>query len=335
VSKLWSGDIQGAFSDLIGGSGGGGGMQFPLGGIMGSAAKSGPMEWNEILQQWLPADNDPIPLTFNIQPDFKVDRSKAGADLTSMLKGLMGGGDGTGGAQPTEIKIKTTFDADTGPLAVAYTSAMSWGSVFDAATFQSTFDADTGPAAVKYTDAMTWGGIWDAATFLSTFDIDIGPAAVAYTSAFNLGNTWSGQVFTASFAIDLSGLYAASAAADAVAAHIAAVMPHSPAKEGPLREPISFDYIGDNFAANMGRMVASAHRNTGKMRNHLNGVSIPGPDLAGANGGRSGASDRPINVTVNVDGSIVGLDDFQERVAAAISDGIVEATNTHRRSTGG
>jgi hypothetical protein len=43
-----------------------------------------------------------------------------------------------------------------------------------------------------------------------------------------------------------------------VAAHIAAVMPHSPAKEGPLREPISFDYIADSMRSAMSRVAGYA-----------------------------------------------------------------------------
>ncbi len=48
-----------------------------------------------------------------------------------------------------------------------------------------------------------------------------------------------------------------------MAAHIAAIMPHSPAREGPLSQPITFDYIGDNFASMAGRLKQLASDSAG------------------------------------------------------------------------
>ena len=153
------------------------------------------------------------------------------------------------------------FGGDTGAAAVAYTQVMGWGAIYAGSTFTGTFAGDTGPAAVAYTNAMSWGGIWEASTFTSTFAIDIGPAAVAYTSAFGWGYAWAGQVFTARFAVDVSGLYHAVNVAAWAAAQIDALMPHSPAKKGPLRRLPSFRYIGEiarRDLAGLGAILADA-----------------------------------------------------------------------------
>jgi len=84
-----------------------------------------------------------------------------------------------------------------------------------------------------------------------------------------------------------------------VAAHIAAIMPHSPAKEGPLSRPITFDYIGDNFAGMAGRLKRLASDSAGRIADVLSGANarIPafaGGGLAGLSGG--GGSGQPVTV---------------------------------------
>jgi hypothetical protein len=127
---------------------------------------------------------------------------------------------------------------------------------------------------VAYTDVFTWGTIWGAAHFSGHFDGDPSGAIDAGDTAFSIGNAWDGRTFTASFSIDTSGLYAASAAADQVAAHIAAVMPHSPAKEGPLKEPITFDYIADEMKSSMSALVEYTNSGVATASQTIKGLNV-------------------------------------------------------------
>jgi hypothetical protein len=172
----------------------------------------------------------------------------------------------------------TTFTGflalDNGQAAVSYTDAFSWGETWAGQTFTSTFSADNGPAAVAYTDAFSWGETWNGHPFTAIFDIDNGPAAVAYTDAFSWGDTWAGTVFTASFSVDTSGITNAVAVAQAAAAQIAAIMPHSPAKEGPLKEPIKFDYIADEMKSSMAALVGHATGGVNDAAQVINGLTV-------------------------------------------------------------
>lgn len=157
-----------------------------------------------------------------------------------------------------EQTFAADFDIDLGNAALRYTDAFTWGEAWANAVFESTFTADNGPAALKYTDAYGWGDTWALAVFMSTFDIDNGPAAVKYTDAFGWGDTWAAQTFTARFSVDLSPLEAAAQRAVQLAQIISDHMPHSPARKGPLKEPISFQYISDDFNAMADAIAARA-----------------------------------------------------------------------------
>jgi hypothetical protein len=176
------------------------------------------------------------------------------------------------------------FDADTAPAVAAYNNVFLWGTTYAAQTFRATYDTNTAPAVAAYNNVFLWGTTYAAQTFTAIYSGDDGPAAAAYTEAFGWGSIWASQVFTASFSVDVSGLWAAAATADAVAAHIAAVMPHSPAKEGPLSRPISFQYIADDAERMAGRVYGSLDR----------ALSV-GRHQVGVRGGRS----RGGNITVN------------------------------------
>ena len=158
----------------------------------------------------------------------------------------------------TSATYTAKLDLDIGQAAIAYTNASTFAEAWDAATFIGTFDADNGPAAIKYTDASTWGAAWDAATFTATFAGDNGPAAVAYTDAYGWGDTFAGTTFTATFSVDLSPLENALVRTRQIVAEISALLPHSPAKKGPLARPISFGYIADNLLTTMDRMQRTA-----------------------------------------------------------------------------
>jgi hypothetical protein len=159
--------------------------------------------------------------------------------------------------------VTATFLADDADVAKKFTDVMTWAGIWAAQKPVALFGANNAAAAVAFTDVMGWGNIWGGSKFTATFAANNGPAATAYTDAFRWGDAWDRAVFTASFSVDVSGLLYASAVADSVAAHIAAVMPHSPAKEGPLHRPITFDYIADNMAATAKRlrMYANASAN--------------------------------------------------------------------------
>lgn len=110
--------------------------------------------------------------------------------------------------------------------------------------------------------------------------------------AWSIGNQWDGTTFTASFSVDVSGLYAARDTAALVAQEIADMMPHSPAKEGPLKEPISFAYIADEFD-----LAADAIRTTSAA---LAGDVAAAVDMPYATGGRLDVQAPQVrNVTIN------------------------------------
>lgn len=150
-----------------------------------------------------------------------------------------------GDAQFVANPIKATIDGDNGPFAIAYTNAFSWGTTFAAQTFKALLSGDNGPMATAYTAAFSWGDTFAAQDFQATLSADNGPAAIAYTNAFSWGNVWASQVFTATFSINTAPLYAALDVVRFIAGEIAALLPHSPAKKGPLSKPISFAYIAD------------------------------------------------------------------------------------------
>jgi TP901 family phage tail tape measure protein len=183
---------------------------------------------------------------FTVPVDVEIDRSQAGADLQAMVDGMKG-------------QYKAQIGADTTPLIDALAQALMLGTAWDGATFDSAIlGADY--TAVDQASQVAWilGNTWAGSTHESTFSADYTQVGNAYSTAFLMGNTWAGQTFTARFAVDTSPLLAASATADAVAAHIAAVMPHSPAKEGPLKEPIDFSYIAQNMEATADRLGRAA-----------------------------------------------------------------------------
>lgn len=149
------------------------------------------------------------------------------------------------------------FGIDTSDAVKKYTDASGWGDVWDKAMFTSTFDINNGPAAIRYSDASGWGDAWGKASFSSIFDIDNGPAAAAYSDAFSWGDTWAASSFTATLYLDTS---AALNSAYAAAQEIDNLLPHSPAKRGPLSRVPDFGYVGD-------AMLAMSHGLESKMPN--------------------------------------------------------------------
>ena len=199
----------------------------------------------------------------------------------------------------------------------------------------------------RYLDAwfseMTLGDVvlvgidWGGSTFTGAFAGNNGGAATAYTDAYSWGNTWDGAVFSARVSVDISGLPYALAVADQVVAHIAAVMPHSPAKEGPLSRPITFDYIGDNFAGVAGRLKRTAKDNAATVSDALSGVAGVGlpayafnvAGLAGSKANDGGDTHFYGDMVMKIDGS--GLD--EAAMTRAVEKGwhdFVRAINLHQ-----
>jgi hypothetical protein len=169
------------------------------------------------------------------------------------------------------------FEGDTGGAAIAYSDVMAWGGIYGSSTFTGTFAGNTGPAAIAYSDVMNWGSIWQNSTFTATFAANTGPAAIAYTDAMSWGSIWDGTVFTASFSVDTSGITNAVGVARAAAQEISDLLPHSPAKKGPLSKPISFDHIAQaarRDLSGIGTMVAAALSPIAETTNSLAGVMV-------------------------------------------------------------
>lgn len=174
------------------------------------------------------SDGGGEPLTIPVE--LEVDRAKAAADLSGLLSSLQAGpGDGTGG--PGNIfRI---------PLGV------------DTTAVQTGFDA-----------VNLLGSNWaESAPFKGTFGLDVTNVEAGSNAAWLLGYNWDGQVFTASFSIDTSALDAAVEHVRIAMAAIAAMLPHSPAKEGPMAFTPSFDYIADSTRSAM--IDAQAHAYAG------------------------------------------------------------------------
>ncbi|MGI8475156.1 MAG: phage tail tape measure protein [Thermomicrobiales bacterium] len=239
-----------------------------------------------------------IPLVAHLNATAKIDNESAvKSDVQTQLAGLFGGSGGTStpitqtftakfeadnsgvgkqfegavsyGQAWAAASYSAQFDGDNSGAGKQYEGAVSYGQAWAAASYSAHFDGDNSGAGNQWQGAMDYGNAWASSSFTGFFDGDNSGAGNQWEGAMGYGNAWASSVFTAAFSIDLSGLYAASAAADAVAAHIAAVMPHSPAREGPLKEPIRFDYIADSLAATMGRMPEMARQGAGGVADKL------------------------------------------------------------------
>jgi TP901 family phage tail tape measure protein len=194
---------------------------------------------------------------FTIPVDVEIDRSKAGADLQAMIDGMKG-------------QYKAQLGADLGPLQDALGTAMKIGVAWNSATFdKAMFGAQYTQVDQASQVSWTLGDAWDGSVHTGQFAGDPSGADSASQVAWLLGGNWDGRVFTASFNADTSGIANAVAVVDAAVAHIAAVLPHSPADEGPLSRPISFSYITDQLATDFSPMRGIAERNMGYLRSAI------------------------------------------------------------------
>lgn len=185
-----------------------------------------------------------------------------------------------------------TFKGDDTDVLKKYDEALTWGDIWASKTFTGFFDGDNSGAGKQYDGAVSYGDAWNGTTWTGFYDGDNSGAGDQYDGAVSYGDAWNGRVFTAYFDIDTSGITAAVNIVDAAVAHIAAVLPHSPAREGPLSQPISFAYIADNMKATAGRLksyasdsaatVAGAFGNTPNLLAQLGSQSVA---PAGQSGG--------------------------------------------------
>lgn len=237
----------------------------------------------------------------------------------------------------TGATYQATLTADNGDVALKYTDAMAWGGIWAASAFTGRFLGDNGDVAVKYTDAMGWGGIWGSSVFTGTFAGDAGPAAVAYTNAMGWGAIWAGQVFTASFSVDLSGILNAVAVARQAAADIAAVLPHSPAKEGPLREPINWGWLMEGLPGSLRDAVRVTRAGVGSMAGLIGGPSLAVAGLPGGRRGYSaiGGSAGPV-INIDLTGAYLGRGVKQELIELIEEHGgrLIDAKTRGQRVAG-
>ncbi len=196
------------------------------------------------------------------------------------------------------------IDADTTGMDAALSQATSAAQAFAGQSFTAKLMADNGDVAVKYTESMSWGGIWDAASFTGSLNADNSQAMAAIGEAMAFGQSFDGMVFTASISVDTSGLSAAVVAAQSAAAAIAAVLPHSPAKEGPLSVVPNFDYIADAAESSFSKLRPMAE-------SHLGDWFGSGRSGVYGSDSRTGGT---TNVNVNITGPIYGIDDFESAV---------------------
>lgn len=302
IPGLGGGDSGSGSGSDTGGTAGGGGF-----GLIG-AGKNGIGSLGAGLADRL-AKAAQTSLTFTAT--FKADDSDVAKKYTDVM---------TWGGIWNKAAFTGRFLGDDGDTAKKFTDSMTWGTIWGKSAFTGRFLGDSGNAAQKFTDAMSWGNIWGGSAFTAKFAANNGPAATAYTDAFRWGDAWDGTVFTASFAIDVSGLYSALNTAYYVAQAISDIMPHSPAKKGPLSRPITFDYIGDNFARMASRVTSMAGGVSSAVADAFtpNGMpSIPAYANGASFGGNGGISVTMGDLIIQ-DGDKKNAKQIADEVGAAI-----------------
>jgi TP901 family phage tail tape measure protein len=197
-------------------------------------------------------------------------------------------------------KASVVLDGIDGVM-TGFAAAFDMGRAWAGQTYTGKAALNVDSVMISAAAAFDIGRAWAGSTYTGTFGLNVDGVMVAAGAAFEIGRAWAGQVFTASFSVDTSGITAAVGVARQAAADIAAIMPHSPAKEGPLKEPITFDYIAENFAAvaddmryragrltsdvagmarnrNLGAVDVAAPRSGGGVKNYF--FAVTGDDLA-------------------------------------------------------
>jgi TP901 family phage tail tape measure protein len=171
---------------------------------------------------------------------------------------------------------KAKLSADATGWSIVLGNAQEGGRGFAATTFTGNIAGDR----ASWDDTL-WGAIegglgFQATTFTSTLSADAGSAFAAIGAATGAAQGFA-RTYTATLTVDASG---AIATAQAAAAAIAALLPHSPAKEGPLSHVPSFDYIGDALRDTLGRMLTDTEASMGAITDHLGAAMLPDGNAA-------------------------------------------------------
>ncbi len=164
------------------------------------------------------------------------------AEPPAWWQSLTGGGQPGGGGGAV---VTVTVKADLAPLRQAMAAALQIGEHWNRQRFVADLAGDMRPALLASLAATALGRAWERQRFIAAFGAAIGAVASAYAGAVAIGNAWARQVFTARFSVDLSPLWAALATVQWIAQQISDLLPHSPARSGPLARPISFAYIAE------------------------------------------------------------------------------------------
>lgn len=144
-----------------------------------------------------------------------------------------------------EQPYEALLDAEYSGVTDAYNVAMATGGNWASQVFTAKLDSDYTGTTNAYNAAMATGGNWASQVFTAIVSADHSQALFAVNQSFEAGNSFNGSVFTGYITMDTSGLDNALFHARWVAGEIAAILPHSPAKKGPLRHLPSFAYIGE------------------------------------------------------------------------------------------
>jgi TP901 family phage tail tape measure protein len=166
---------------------------------------------------------------------------------------------------------QTTIDADTAPFfAKFYTGSRSdvldlvqefGGNTYttkiaaDASAFDATFGKGGGGGWSGWGggsggDVLARAGAFAAATYTTAIAADTSPFDNAFSPVLSALYAFSQATYTATVSVD-------TAAALAALADLAAHLPHSPAKKGPLARVPNFDYVADSFKKSVERMKHS------------------------------------------------------------------------------
>jgi hypothetical protein len=106
-----------------------------------------------------------------------------------------------------------------------------------------------------------------------------------------------------------AGIGAAVAAARAMAAAVDAVIPHSPAKEGPLAYDIF--KVGQKWATDFSKGIAAGGM-TRTLASAGSMAAIPAAGVAGGGAGSGGGGSDTMQVTVVLDGKVIGESVFRD-----------------------
>lgn len=197
------------------------------------------------------------------------------------------------------LTVKTIFEADTSPVALAYTDVMSWGTIWKSSTFTGQFMSNIDDVVLDYTTAYGLGATWDAAAF--TADININDnASGPLATITNLING-----LPTSKTISVSTDYSSTGTPPPVA-------PVKRATGGTVREPVTL--VGERGPELVSLPYGSNVHTAGQTSRMLQ------------------QSGQPVTVNVYLQGTVVGVNELKTEVERGVAQGMISAHQ--RRLTG-